>query len=337
MVVFDAHSDYALHVHREHIKGIKDVLKVQHLPFLRKGGVNIEVLTVGGDFDLFPEFDSQNYNTILQVLDSIHNEISNNPDLFVLIRNSKDFDEIKNKKIGFILALEGANSIEDDFSRLHKYYDLGLRSIALTHNNRNQFADGCAENPAGGLSDLGKDYVKELNNLNVAIDLSHISEPSFWDVLDIIEKPPVATHSNAKSLCNHPRNLTDDQIKAIAERNGVIGINFFSIFIDNNGRKATVDRLIDHIDHIVELVGLNHIGFGPDFLNYYIKDLKSLDEQLDDPFGDNLDFGAIYEVIRDVTEFPNLIGSIQKRGYSDRDIGKIQGENFVRVYKEILE
>jgi len=90
MVVFDAHSDYALHVHREHIKGIKDVLKVQHLPFLRKGGVNIEVLTVGGDFDLFPEFDSQNYNTILQVLDSIHNEISNNPDLFVLIRNSKD-------------------------------------------------------------------------------------------------------------------------------------------------------------------------------------------------------------------------------------------------------
>ena len=187
------------------------------------------------------------------------------------------------------------------------------------------------------MSDLGKDYVKELNKLNVAIDLSHISEPSFWDVLDIIEKPPVATHSNAKSLCNHPRNLTDDQIKAIAERKGVIGINFFSIFIDNNGRKATVDRLIDHIDHIVELVGLNNIGFGPDFLNYYIKDLKSLDEQLDNPFGDNLDLGAIFEVIGDVTEFPNLIGSIQKRGYSDRDIGKIQGEKLVRVYKEILE
>jgi membrane dipeptidase len=338
MVIVDAHSDYALHVYREHLKGSKNVLKEEHLPFLKKGGVNIEVLTIGGDFELFPEFDSQDYNTIIKVIDSIKNEISENSNIFCLIKNSQDFENIpKYNKIGFILALEGSNSIGSDFSLLHNYYKLGVRSIALTHNMKNLLADGCAEKPAKGLSNLGKDYVKELNNLNVAIDLSHISEPSFWDVLDILEKPPVATHSNAKSLCNHPRNLTDDQIKAIAERNGVIGINFFSIFIDNNSKNATIDRLIDHIDHIVEIVGIDHIGLGPDFLNYYIKDLKSLDEQLDNPFGDILDLRAIFEVIRNVAEFPNLIESIKKRGYSDKEVGKIQGENFVRVYKEILK
>ena len=337
MVVIDAHSDYALHVHREHIRGRVNVLKVQHLPFLRKGGVNIEVLTVGGDFDLFPEFDSQNYNTILQVLDSIHNEISNNPDLFVLIKNSKDFDEIKNNKIGFILALEGANSIEDDFSRLYKYYDLGVRSIALTHNTRNQLADGCAENQAGGLTDLGKNFIEELNKLNILIDLSHISEPSFWDVLDIIEKPPIATHSNAKTLCNHARNLTDAQIESIAERNGVIGMNFFNMFIDEDKTSVTVEGLVDHIDYIVDLVGIDHVGLGPDFLNYYIEDLKELDEQLADLFGDMSEADDIFEVMGDISSFPKLFKVIQKRGYTNNEVRKIKGDNFLRVFKEILK
>ncbi len=335
MVVVDAHSDYALHVYREHLKEHKNVLKEQHLPYLKRGRVNIEVLTVGGDFDLFPEFDSKKYNTTLQVIDSIHKEISNDPDLFVLIKNSKDFDEIKRKnKIGFILALEGAGSIGDDFSRLHSYHDLGLRSIALTHNNRNQFADGCAENPAVGLNALGKKFTEELNNLNILIDLSHISEPSFWDVIDIIEKSPIATHSNAKSLCNHARNLNDNQIKSIAERDGVIGINFFSTFIDQNRKKATVDRLIDHIDYIVGLAGIDHIGLGPDFLNYYIEDFKTITDNIPSDFGSKHEFRKPFEVIRDTTGFPELFELILKRGYSDKEVRKISGENFLRVFKE---
>ncbi|MBY8983892.1 MAG: dipeptidase [Candidatus Lokiarchaeota archaeon] len=338
MVVIDAHSDYALHVYREHKKGNKDILKEQHLPFLRDGRINIEVLTVGGDFDLFPEFDSQDYNTILQVIDSIHNEIYNNSDLFILIKNSIDLDKIKeNEKIGFILALEGANSIENDFSRLYKYYDLGLRSVAITHNNKNQFADGCAENPAKGLSNLGKKFIEELNSLNILIDLSHISEPSFWDVLDIIEKPPIATHSNVKALCNHARNLTDTQIESIAERNGVIGMNFFNLFLDENKSSVTTERLIDHIDHIVDLVGIDHVGLGPDFLNYYIEDLQELDEQLADPFGDLSEPDDVFEVLGDVSRFPILFELLQKRGYSDNEVRKIQGENFLRVFKKILK
>jgi membrane dipeptidase len=338
MVIIDAHSDFALHVYREHLKGNINILKEQHLPFLSKGGVNIEVLTVGGDFELFPEFDAQHYDTILKVINSIKNEISENSDLFYLIENSKEFENNeRNERIGYIMALEGLSSIGSDLSRLHKYYDLGVRSFALTHNKKNLLADGCAVESAKGLTNLGKDYVKELNELNVNIDLSHISEPSFWDVLDIINKPPVATHSNAKSLCNHPRNLSQSQIKAIAERNGVIGINFFSIFINEKGKNATIDRLIDHIDHIVELVGIDHVGLGPDFLNYYIKDLKSLDEQMDDSFGNDLEIGNIFEVIGDVTELPYLFDSIKKRGYSDKELGKIQGENFLRVFKEVLK
>ncbi|MFX1375737.1 MAG: dipeptidase [Promethearchaeota archaeon] len=338
MIRVDAHSDYALYVYREHLKGSKNVLKEQHLPFLKKGGINIEILTVGGDFNLFPEFDSQDYNTIINVIKSVNNEISENSDLFYLIKSSKDFENLeKNNKIGYILALEGSGSISSDLSLLHNYYNVGVRSIALTHNKRNLLADGCAEIPAKGLSNLGMSYVKELNRLNVVIDLSHIAEPSFWDVLDIIEKPPVATHSNVRALCNHPRNLTDDQIKTIAERNGVIGINFFSTFIDKNKNKATIDRLIDHIDYIVELVGVSHVGLGPDFLNYYIEDLKTLDGLMGNPFGGISEVGNNFEVIRDVTGFPNLIEAMQKRGYSDREVGKIQGENFLRVFKEVIK
>ncbi|MHA2037437.1 MAG: dipeptidase [Promethearchaeota archaeon] len=332
MVVVDAHSDYALHVYRDHKRGKKDILKEQHLPFLRKGGVNIEVLTVGGDFELFPEFDPQNYNTTLQVINSIRNEISNDPGLFVLIKNSKDFEDIKNDKVGFILALEGARSIEDDFNRLHKYYHLGLRSVALTHNMRNQFADGCAEKPARGLSNLGKKFIEELNTLNVIMDLSHISEPSFWDVMDLIQKPPIATHSNVKSICNHGRNLTDAQIKSIAERDGVIGLNFFNLFIDEDKKTVTTERLIDHIDYIVDLVGIDYVGLGPDFLNYYIEDLQELDEQLGDPFGDLSEPDDIFEVLGDISKFPELFELIQKRGYSDKEVRKIQGDNFLRVF-----
>ncbi|MHA2269434.1 MAG: dipeptidase [Promethearchaeota archaeon] len=336
MVVVDAHSDYALHVYRDHKRGKKDILKEQHLPFLRKGGVNIEVLTVGGDFELFPEFDPQNYNTTLQVINSIRNEISNDPGLFVLIKNSKDFEDIKNDKVGFILALEGARSIEDDFNRLHKYYHLGLRSVALTHNMRNQFADGCAEKPARGLSNLGKKFIEELNTLNVIMDLSHISEPSFWDVMDLIQKPPIATHSNVKSICNHGRNLTDAQIKSIAERDGVIGLNFFNLFIDEDKKTVTTERLIDHIDYIVDLVGIDYVGLGPDFLNYYIEDLQELDEQLGDPFGDLSEPDDIFEVLG-ISKFPELFELIQKRGYSDKEVRKIQGDNFLRVFKKILK
>jgi membrane dipeptidase len=235
------------------------------------------------------------------------------------------------------MALEGSSSIGSDLSLLQNYYNLGVRSFALTHNKKNLLADGCAVESASGLTHLGKGYVKDLNTLNVLIDLSHISEPSFWDVLDIIEKSPVATHSNVRALCNHPRNLTDDQIIAIAERNGVIGINFFSIFIDIKKSKATIDRLIDHIDYIADLVGMNHVGLGPDFLNYYIDDLKTLQGLMDYPFGGVSDPGTTFEVIRDVTGFPNLFESLKRRGYSDREVGKIQGENFLRVFKEIIK
>ena len=338
MVTIDAHSDYALNLYREHLKGNKNVLKEQHLPFLRKGGVDIEVLTVGGDFELFPEFDAQDYNIIIKIIEAIKKEISENSNLFYLIKNSKDFEKLRgDNRIGYIMALEGSGSLGSNISLLENFYNLGVRSFALTHNKKNLLADGCAVQSAKGLTKLGKDYVRELNKLNVNIDLSHISEPSFWDVLNIVDKPVVATHSNAKSLCNHPRNLTDDQINAIAEKNGVIGINFFSIFIDDIGRNATVDKLVDHIDYIVELIGIDHVGLGPDFLNYYIKDLKNLEGSMDDPFGGITEPGSSFEVIRDITGFPNLIELIKKRGYSDIEVGKIQGENFLRVFKEVIK
>ncbi|MFX1481206.1 MAG: dipeptidase [Promethearchaeota archaeon] len=336
MVIVDGHSDYALQIYREHLKGNKNVIKEQHLPLLQRGGINVEVLTVGGDFELFPEFDARGYNTTLKVINAIQDEISNSPDLFLLIKDAQDFDKIDNHRVSFLFALEGSGSIGDNFSRFHNYYELGVRSIALTHNKKNLFADGCAVKEAKGLSEIGKDFVRELNKYGVLIDLSHISEPSFWDTIDIMMKPPIATHSNAKHLCDHARNLTDDQINAIGEREGVIGINFFSTFVDKKGKNATVDRLIDHVDHIVELVGVNHIGLGPDFLNYYIEDLKQLSDTIPKDFPKD-ETQPSFEVVKDVTEIPKLLELLRKRGYSDKEVRNIQGENFIRVFKEVLK
>jgi len=337
-ICIDAHSDYALYVYSEYMKGNKNILKERHLPLLRRGGVNIEILTVGGDFDFFPELNSRDPFNIIKIIELIHNEIEESLDLFTLIKKSRDFEEIKNNnKIGFLLGLEGAESIEQDLSLLNKYYKLGLRSIGITHNFKNKFAYGCGEVPAKGLTNLGKNLVEELNNLNILVDLSHISESSFWDVLELIEKPPIATHSNAKALCNHPRNLSDNQIEAMAEKKGVIGLNFFSLFIDGSANNATIDKLINHIDHMVNVAGINYIGLGPDFINYYVEDSELVAQNTPKNFGvvDNSEKNL--EILRDPSELPMFFNRLLKRGYSDREIRKIKGENFMRVFKKVLK
>ena len=153
-----------------------------------------------------------------------------------------------------------------------------------------------------------------------------------------IERTKILLHNMKSYQKDYERlqNTYDDQIKAIAERNGVIGMNFFSTFIDKNNNNATVDRLIDHIDYIVDLVGIDHVGIGPDFLNYYIKDLKELNALLSNPFGESIEAESSFEIIRDLSGFPQLFESIQNRGYSDKEVRKIQGENFLRVFQEVL-
>ena len=200
-IVTDAHSDYALAALVQYRKGNKEAFRNEHLPRLRLGGVRMEVNTVGGDFDM-GGVDFRNPLNVFSVLDRVHHELERAPDELVLVRTGADLDALEKdrNKIGLLLALEGASSIDNDFALLHNYYRLGLRAVALTHNERNIFAEGCREDANGGLSRLGKQLLQELNRLNIMLDLVHVGERTFFDALELFAKVPYVSHSNVKAL-----------------------------------------------------------------------------------------------------------------------------------------
>jgi len=200
----------------------------------------------------------------LKMIDKLYQAIEKT-DKIKLILNGKDIDEAKDKNIlGALLSIEGGEAIEGDLSLLRVFYILGVRAMTLTWSLRNDLGDGILGSDNYGLTAFGKDVIKEMNRLGIIVDVSHLNERGFWDVIDICEKPLIASHSDCRALCNHPRNLSDEQIKAIADKGGVIGINFCPDFLRDDGN-ASVEDVLDHIEHIVSLVGVEHVGFGSDF------------------------------------------------------------------------
>jgi membrane dipeptidase len=336
MKIFDAHSDYAIKVYAEHQNGKNEVLKNLHLPNLQKGEVFLETMTVGGDFRL-AGIDCFIEENILNTIQAVQTEVNDNPDLFTIITNENVLDQWQDsKKRGIILAIEGINSIDRKFDSLNRYYELGVRSICLTHNFRNVFADGCMEASPGGLSLSGIELIKRLNELKMILDLSHISEPSFYDAIEIYDKIPIASHSNVKALCDHKRNLADKQIQSIADLKGVIGMNFFGQFIDRDHKKVTIDRIIDHIEYIVDLVGINHVGLGPDFVDYLMDDVVEYVKKSPKEVDINLNSIKYINNCNNISEIQNIVKRLVERGYSEYEISKISFENFLRVYRKNL-
>ncbi|MBP2071782.1 dipeptidase [Thermoanaerobacterium butyriciformans] len=231
-----------------------------------------------------------------------------------LILNGKDIDEAKDKNIlGALLSIEGGEALEGDLSLLRMFYKLGVRAMTLTWSLRNDLGDGILGSDNYGLTAFGKDVIKEMNRLGMIVDVSHLNERGFWDVVDLSDKPFIASHSDCKALCNHPRNLSDKQIKAIADKNGVIGINFCPDFLREDGN-ATIEDVLDHVEYIAELVGAEHVGFGSDF-----------DGIEKTPFG-----------LDDASCFPKILDGLKIRGFKDDEIDLISHGNFERLIKEIL-
>ena len=212
-------------------------------------------------------------------------------------------------KVAVVLVVENSEAIERSLNILAVLHEIGVRSIGLTHNLNTWAAAGVYESGSGGaLTQFGVQLVKEMNRLGMLVDVSHVSEAGFWSVLDVSERPIIGSHSNCKAICNHVRNLTDEQIKHIAQNRGSIGVTFVESFIEQDKSRQTLDRLIDHIDHIINLVGIDYVGIGSDF----------------DGGGD---------LLTDATEYPKITEKLIERGYSDTDIEKILGENHLRVFK----
>jgi membrane dipeptidase len=293
----------------------------------------------------------------LDMIDSVYRAIERHPRDLMLATSVADIRRAKRQgKIAALMGIEGGHAIEDSLPTLREFYRLGVRYMTLTWNNTNNWADaGRGEKKHHGLSDFGKEVVREMNRLGMLVDVSHVSDETMSDALDVSKAPIIASHSSARALSDVPRNIPDDLLKRIAKNGGVVQVNFYSVFVDTKtvspqsderearlkSQQAAIDekykndperraeesdkleaanplpplpisKLIDHIDHIVKVAGIDHVGIGADF-----------DGANDMPEG-----------AQDVSMLPNITYELLKRGYSERDIRKILGENLLRVLAE---
>ncbi len=310
-VIVDAHCDTLIPV-LEGRRSLGEYSESGHLdiPRLKKAGVDVQFFAAFVN----PIFKKRTLYRTLELLDALYTEAERNSDSLIIAGSGEDIDRaVKTGKIAAILALEGGDCLEGSLGVLRMLHRLGVRSITLTWNHRNDLADGVAEaRTNGGLTEFGVAVVEEMNRLKMLVDVSHLSEAGFWDVIEVSKQPFIASHSNSSSVYRHRRNLDDNQVRALARKGGVIGINFYSKFV--GAGKVTVDDLLDHIDHIASVGGMDCIGLGSDF--------DGIDETV--------------EGLEDVSKLWMLTYGLLRRGYKDGDIKKILGGNFLRVIREVL-
>jgi membrane dipeptidase len=356
-LVIDTHNDCVIRiVNGEDLSG-----ETGHghsdLPRFKEGGVDVQVFAVF----VPPSWEQVSYfQQANSQIDSVESFAGKNISKMRLVRTSIDIRNASAKGIfAVMLGMEGGHPLENSLEKLKHFYDRGVRYVTLTWNNSTDWATSSADEDTKsdkraykGLSELGVELIREMNKLGMMIDVSHLGEHSFWDVIKTTKKPIIASHSSVWTLCPNKRNLTDNQLKAIAANGGIVCINFASSFIDSGfsskekrlreENKTRIDsfiavrksnpslqnisvgdllkdeyrkirppltKLIDHIDYVVKLIGVDHVGLGSDF-----DGISSTPLDMDD-----------------VSCFPNITRELLKRGYPEGDIKKILGENFLRV------
>lgn len=358
--VVDTHNDFLT------ISILKSVSFDQHLKGITHSDV-YRMKEAGIDVQVFSVFCDEKYGNGVafsfanRQIDSLYAVLDRNPDKMYFIGTPRDFARaVKEKKLGTMIGVEGGHMMEGQLSNLDSFYKRGVRYMTLTWNNSTSWASSAKDEterpdslPHKGLNSFGKDVVKRMNDLGMIVDISHVGEQTFNDVLAVTTKPVIASHSSVWSLTPVLRNLKDDQIRAIAKNHGVIQVNFFSAFIDSsfmkksnaffaahkremdslilahnsqfwaevllfemyaaevNAMRPPLNLLIDHIDYIAKLVGVDYVGLGSDF-----DGINSAPLELDD-----------------VTGFPSITRELIRRGYNKKEIRKILGGNFLRVFK----
>jgi membrane dipeptidase len=352
-IVVDTHNDVTTPMTNDDfdLKGTPPAPYRTNIERMKKGGLTAEF------FSLYvkPWYVTHGgaARRTLDMIDSVYRAVERHPNELMIATTAADIRRAKaQNKIACLMGIEGGHAIENSLPTLREFHRLGVRYMTLTWNNANDWADSNRESKHNGLTDFGKEVVREMNRLGMLVDVSHVGDKTMSDVLDISKAPIIASHSSARALSNVPRNIPDDLLKRIAKNGGVVQINFYSMFVDaatvapqnaarNEKLRAQeaelnekfkddperlseesdkleaanplpplpISKLIDHIDHIVKVAGIDHVGIGADF-----------DGANDMPEG-----------ARDVSMLPNITYELLKRGYSEQDIRKILGENLLRV------
>ncbi|MCR4440891.1 MAG: dipeptidase [Peptococcaceae bacterium] len=311
MTVVDGHCDTILELYKkkrcfwmENNKGHLD------WPRLKKGKVNLQFLA----FYIEPAYKpAGSLARVLELLAYFRSLQEENKERLEVVREKNDLRRLGPDVTRFLLAIEGGEAIEGKPNILSILFELGFRCLTITWNQRNSLADGAWENESrGGLTRLGRDVVQEMNRLGMLIDVSHMAEAGFWDVMELSSKPVAATHSCCRALKDHPRNLSDKQLRALAENNGIIGINFFPGFLGDNN--VGIEKVVEHLEHAAEVAGVDHVGLGSDF-----------DGINKTPAG-----------LANVACLPDLAERLFKKGWKEENIKKVMGGNFIRVLYEVL-
>ena len=305
--VVDLHNDVMLEV-LAHKRDIATRSPVGHsdLPRLREGGVDVQV------FALFvhPKEAERGYARITDLLDAFDRFAAAHTGMVELATSVAEITRLEAAgRLAVVLAVENASALEGNPDRVEVLYRRGVRMMGLTWNNSNGLADGALEAHHGGLTPLGRQVLARMQELGVVVDVSHLSEQSFWNVLEATRGPIVATHSNAAGLTPHPRNLTDEQLRAIARRGGVVGVNFYPTFTGG----ASLARILDHLEYLVNVMGADHVALGSDFDGFT---------------------GRVND-LEDVSRLPNLTAGLLSRGHDAQTVKKILGGNALRVFKEV--
>ena len=347
-IVVDGHIDLPTRILEEGVD-IGKRLPDGHtdIPRMMQGGLDVPFLAI---------YVSKNFaekggaRRALEMMDALFRSLDRYSDKIELAHSVSDIYRILGTgRIAACMGLEGGHALENSFGVLRMFHRLGIRYVTLTHSNTNDWADSATDLPKwGGLNQLGEKMVREMNRIGMMVDVSHVSDSTFWDVLRVSRAPVIASHSSCRAICNMPRNMSDEMIKALAQKGGVINIAFGSSFVSRSWGKRinyiltqvrdkyhgdfsmwgkmwnemqkkeelpppTVEELVDHIEHVIQIAGVDYVGLGSDF-----DGVSSL------PVG-----------LEDASKLPRITYELLKRGYSEEDIRKILGGNFLRVYSEV--
>ena len=332
-LIVDGHNDLLVELaFRSRRHGEANPFATHWLSHLQRGGVALQVCPLYVDLPYLPE---GGLREALSQIAAFHRAARENAESVVAVRRSSDLDAVeRGERIGLMLSLEGAEALGYDPWMAEVVWELGVRMMSLTWNRRNPFADGAAESGVGGLSELGRQLVDRCVELGMILDLAHASEQTYWDVLErASEAPVVVSHAACRVVHDHPRNLSDEALRALADRGGIVGIMLHPLAVDS--AEPTLDRVVDHIDHAVELMGIEHVGLGSDFTRQLVRALNWI-EPPDALLPEGMKTDAAIEDLAGPEDFPKLVEALRRRGYDDVRLRAVLGENFMRLFRRAL-